>query len=202
MVVTTADRQHFEANKVIICNGHDFRILFPEVFRSIPIEQVKLQMMVTHPVREKITGNLLTGMTIRRYESFKSCDAYRFLSAENSHPELAEKGIHLLFKQRPDGAIVIGDSHVYADVQDGFDSGFEENQYINNLIMTEARRILQLEKPEISACWSGYYAQMKDDSEIFDHTIDNDVHIITGIGGKGMTAGAGFAQEKIKQLFG
>jgi hypothetical protein len=41
------------------------------------------------------------------------------------------------------------------------------------------------------------YAQCKT-SDIFRHTIDGRIHLLTGIGGKGMTGSAGFASENIQ----
>ncbi len=189
-----------DAELAFVCNGRDFQILYPELFREANIEVTKLQMMLTKPVDFKLKGNILTGMTIRRYESFKSCDSYKDLDPSNAHPELAKEGIHVLFKQRPDGTIVLGDSHVYADSSRNFDAGFDEENYINNLIINEAKNILNVPELQIKGYWSGFYAQMKGNEEIYEMTIDNKVHVITGIGGKGMTASAGYAKENIAKV--
>lgn len=199
--VKLANGSTIECEKVFICNGRDFQFLYPEVFKQAPIEISKLQMMVSTPIATSLPGNILTGMTIRRYESFKACPSYHQLDPKNAHPELAEKGIHILFKQRPDGRIVIGDSHVYADSQNGFDAGFEEEELINKLIIQEAKEIIDAPNLEIAATWSGFYAQMKGHEEIFEHTIGSNIHIVTGIGGKGMTASAGYAHEHVQKLF-
>ncbi|HEY4628567.1 MAG TPA: TIGR03364 family FAD-dependent oxidoreductase, partial [Flavobacterium sp.] len=37
--------------------------------------------------------------------------------------------------------------------------------------------------------------------DIFKHTIGDNIHIITGIGGKGMTGSAGFSKENITKIF-
>lgn len=42
------------------------------------------------------------------------------------------------------------------------------------------------------------YTQCKT-SDIFRHSIGDRIHLLTGIGGKGMTASAGFAFENIKK---
>lgn len=199
--VKLANGKTVECEKVFICNGRDFQILYPEIFKNAPIEISKLQMMVSTPIHTPLPGNILTGMTIRRYESFKECPSYGLLDPKNSHPEMAEKGIHILFKQRPDGRIVIGDSHVYADKSTGFDAGFEEEELINQLIINGAKEIIDVPNLQIAATWSGFYSQMKDHGEIFEHTIDDNIHIVTGIGGKGMTASAGYAHERVQQLF-
>ncbi|WP_430404724.1 TIGR03364 family FAD-dependent oxidoreductase [Fluviicola sp.] len=199
--VKLANGNTVECEKVFICNGRDFQFLYPDIFKQAPIEISKLQMLVSTPIATSLPGNILTGMTIRRYESFKECPSYGQLDPKNAHPELAEKGIHVLFKQRPDGSIVIGDSHVYADNATGFDAGFEEEEKINQLIINEAKEIINVPNLQIAATWSGFYAQMKGHGEIFEHTIGSSIHIVTGIGGKGMTASAGYANEHVQKLF-
>ncbi|MNL62615.1 hypothetical protein D3C87_1866500 [compost metagenome] len=57
---------------------------------------------------------------------------------------------------------------------------------------------MQLDNWNIAQNWAGFYAQHED--EIFCHTIDNRIHIVTGIGGKGMTTSAGFAQHNISKV--
>lgn len=197
----TANQQSFSAEKIFICNGRDFQFLYPDIFRENEIEISKLQMLVSEPVDFDLKGNILTGMTIRRYESFKSLPSYAKLNPANAHPELAEKGIHVLFKQRPDRSIVIGDSHVYADLKTGFDAGFEEDERINQLIINEAKRILNYDQLKIRATWSGFYSQMKDHRDLLELDVEPNIHIITGIGGKGMTASAGYAEEHIRKLY-
>lgn len=52
---------------------------------------------------------------------------------------------------------------------------------------------------DIAALWNGYYL-VHPDREIFTETIDEVIHIVTGIGGKGMTTGPGFARAHIDAL--
>jgi hypothetical protein len=42
---------------------------------------------------------------------------------------------------------------------------------------------------------------MKGDEEIFQHQVTSNIHIATAIGGKGMTASAGFSKEHIEKIF-
>jgi hypothetical protein len=63
-------------------------------------------------------------------------------------------------------------------------------------MLSEARKIFDLETWELRESWFGLYAQCKN-QEIFRHTIDGNIHILTGIGGKGMTGSLGFAQSNI-----
>lgn len=198
----TSNQGKILASKAIICNGKDFRLLFPEVFSKSAIEVVKLGMMVTNPMPEvKLPGNILTGLTIRRYESFKALEGYKNLNWENVNQEALNYGIHILFKQRVDGSIVIGDSHLYADAAKNEELGFDIEMSINQIILDEAKKILNLPNWDIQHYWNGFYSQMKGNEEIFDHSISKNVKVVTAIGGKGMTASAGFAKESIDNFF-
>lgn len=200
--IQTSTHEIFSAARIIICNGRDFRILYPEVFSQSNIEVVKLNMMVTKPMPEvKLPGNILTGLTIRRYESFKALNGYKNLNWDNVNHEALRLGIHILFKQRIDGSIVIGDSHQYADASKNEELGFDIDMSINQVILDESKKILNLQNWDIQHYWNGFYAQMKGDEEIFDVKISSNIKIVTAIGGKGMTASAGYSKESISKFF-
>jgi glycine/D-amino acid oxidase-like deaminating enzyme len=156
---------------------------------------------VPHP-NIKLQGNILTGLTIRRYESFKSLPSYAQLDKNEVNPFAVENGIHILFKQRIDGSIVIGDSHHYADSSNTDDLGFDVDQRVGEVILSEAQKIIHLPDWKLSQSWNGFYAQMKGEEEIFEHSPSENVHIVTAIGGKGMTASAGYALANCQQIFG
>lgn len=205
-IITLANRRRFQAEKVIICNGSEFRLLFPEVFAESGLVVSKLQMMQTVAMPQvSLPGNILTGLTIRRYESFTECPSYAHVTTATADrsPHLAELqkwGIHILFKQALDGSIILGDSHEYAGAATVDDLDFDTKDHINNLMLAEARRIVQFPVDQISRTWAGFYAQTP--NEIFEHDVDENIHIVTGIGGKGMTSSAGYAEQKIGQLLG
>jgi FAD dependent oxidoreductase TIGR03364 len=191
----------FTSNKVIVCTGRDFRHLFPQVFYNSDIEVSKLQMMKTVPQENySLKGSILTGLSIRRYESFRECPSYISLSTAVTEDRLKKWGIHILFKQAADGGIIIGDSYEYADAKDQDRLGFDIKQEINHVITAEAKRIFDLPSWEITRYWNGYYAQSKT-SDLFKKEIQPNIHVITAIGGKGMTGSAGLAEEIIQQLF-
>jgi FAD dependent oxidoreductase TIGR03364 len=193
--------EQFQTGKIIICSGREFRMLYPEVYRNSDLVVSKLQMMQTFPMPEvSLPGNILTGLSIRRYESFEQCPSWS--SKDNSvyKQELFDHGIHILFKQAIDGSIIIGDSHEYAPAAEIDRLGFDVNHEINELILEEAKRIVNLPDWRIQKSWNGYYAQVKN-GDLFHHHIDENIQIVTGIGGKGMTSGLGLAGANIKQTF-
>ena len=190
----------YTAPKAVVCSGRDFKILFPEVFSQSGIRLCKLHMMATEPMPEvQMPGSILTGLSIRHYESFQRCPSFEQLkNAPYHNDELRKYGIHILFKQRNDGAIIIGDSHEYVPVDQSETLDFGLNMYINDLILQEAQRIMHLPSWKIQNYWAGFYA--KHPNEVFEHNIENKIFIATGIGGKGMTTSAGYAKHHIEQV--
>jgi glycine/D-amino acid oxidase-like deaminating enzyme len=171
------------------------------LFDNSGLEISKLQMMRTKPLAHiHLPGNILTGLTIRRYESFEEyCPSFQTIPMPDHYQELRNYGIHILFKQATDGSIIIGDSHEYAAGNRLDELGFSVSSYINELMITEANRIMPMDRTWISSSWAGYYSQHKD--HILEIDVSPRIHVRTGIGGKGMTASAGYAEQSIGKLF-
>ncbi|GAA4499444.1 TIGR03364 family FAD-dependent oxidoreductase [Hymenobacter ginsengisoli] len=198
--VVDARGQRYRAAQVLVCTGRDCQFLFPEVFAQSDLQLCKLQMLATYPQpRVQLPGSVLTGLSIRRYPAFRNCPSFAQLLAEPAPEALQRWGIHLLFKQALDGSIIIGDTHEYAGLADAAKLDFNNADELNQLMLGEARRILDLPDWRIQRTWNGYYTQPKA-GEIFQHSPDPRIHLVTGIGGKGMTSACGFAAQHIARL--
>lgn len=130
--VLSASGSVYQSYKVIICNGSDFKSLYPELFANSGLEVTKLQIIQTVPQPSQyiLPRSILTGQSIRRYESFHECPSYLEIKKKEDPNSLEKKwGVHILFKQATDGSVIIGDSHQYAD-----DLGFDLQQNINDFI--------------------------------------------------------------------
>ncbi|WP_111309189.1 TIGR03364 family FAD-dependent oxidoreductase [Confluentibacter sediminis] len=202
IVLTLATGSVFMASKVIICNGSDFKTLYPSIFNESDLIVSKLQMMATKPQENyRLKGSVLTGLSIRRYEAFEECASYSVIKANENKESLEKKwGVHILFKQAHDGSIILGDSHEYADASEIDNLGFDLNMDIDNFIIHEAKKIINLPNYEIQRRWFGMYSQCKN-ADIYQNTIGTNIHIVTGIGGKGMTGSAGFSKQNINTIF-
>ncbi|MBX2896246.1 MAG: TIGR03364 family FAD-dependent oxidoreductase [Cyclobacteriaceae bacterium] len=197
--VVSSAGQSFTAHKVIICNGSEFKILFADIFEKSGIVISKLQMLRTQPMPAlPLEGNILTGLTTRRYESFEECPSFSKIKTPAHLQELKNWGIHILFKKAMDGSVIVGDSHEYVEVGKE-EPGYEINQHINNLMWQEAARIVDMKEWKLSAAWAGYYSQHPQ-KDIVEIDIENRIHIRTAIGGKGMTSSAGYAQKSVQQI--
>jgi FAD dependent oxidoreductase TIGR03364 len=192
--------QRYTAAQVLVCSGRDCKSLFPDVFAQSDLQLCKLQMLATYPLPQvSLPGSVLTGLSIRRYHAFQACPSFAQLQAEALDPALRQWGIHILFKQAVDGSIIIGDTHEYADVVAADDLDFNNADQLNQLMLGEAQRIITLPDWRIQRTWNGYYTLSKS-QEIFQASPDPRIHLVTGIGGKGMTSACGFAQHHIAQL--
>ncbi len=199
--VRTAAGGTFRADRVAVCNGRDFALLFPELFAESGLKVVKLNMMQTVPLPGvRLPGNVLSGLSIRRYESFESCPSRHRLAIPDWQQPYLAGGIHILFKQAPDGSVVLGDSHEYAPVRQAASLDFALRNDLNDLILREARRMMDFPTWQIQTYWAGYYSQTADGGA-FTHVIDDRIHIATGIGGKGMTTAPAFARECLEGMF-
>ena len=199
--IYTARQDCFKAEKVILCSGKEFGILYPEMFEKSDLEMVKLQMLLTKPQKDyTLNGSILTGLTIRRYEAFTECPSYHEIKAKEDSQAFEKKwGVHILFKQRTDGSIIIGDSHEYADVDKVDELSHDIYQSVDDFMIREAKKIIDLPHYDIQQRWLGMYAQCKT-QDVFNEKIGEHIHIVTGIGGKGMTGSAGFAKENILNI--
>lgn len=201
--IRTSGGATFYGEKLIICNGYEYKLLIPEYFAKSGIVISKLQMLRTKPQKNiELQGNILTGLTTRRYESFEyNCPSFKTIKTPAHYMELQKYGIHILFKQAIDGSFIIGDSHEYAGVNEFDELGFKNNHYINQLMLAEASRIVNFDVNDIQETWNGFYPQHPD-KHIVCEDIDDRVYVRTAIGGKGMTASAGYARVSLAKILG
>jgi FAD dependent oxidoreductase TIGR03364 len=197
--IDTASGQTYRARHVFVCSGADLRTLFPEHFTRQGLQLCKLQMLRTVPQAGlRLPTSLASGLTLRRYPSFRLCPSWARLADEAVAPELAQRGIHVLIVQEDDGRLVIGDSHEYrpadyGDLDECLDATTEA------LILDEARRLVRLPCWDVAERWHGIYT-LHPKHEAVEETIDGRIHLVTGIGGKGMTTGPAVARESLERI--
>jgi FAD dependent oxidoreductase TIGR03364 len=191
----------FTAGHVFVCSGADYRTLFPDEFSASGLRICKLQMMRTVPQERVLPHALLSGLSIQRYPAFKACSSYGALDQQPQEEALRKYGIHLLFKQADDGTIVIGDSHEYRPLDEAAPLEERTDPRINQAVLEYGQRMVTLPSWEIEGLWNGYYL-MHPERNVLEQDIGGSVHIVTGIGGKGMSTGPGFAEAHIQRVLG
>lgn len=187
-----------QAKQVIVCSGHEFEMLYPEVFAAEPYRKCKLQMMRTGPQPGgwEMGPSLAAGLTLRFYPAFQICDSLAALERriEEETPEYNRWGIHVMASQTSMHEITIGDSHEY-------DLGLEmfDKPEIDELILRYLRGFLRLPDPAIAQRWHGIYAKHPS-KHFLVHDPEPQVRIASVTGGKGMTLSFGFAERMVEEL--
>ena len=224
--IRAANGKAFRTEKVIVCNGHDFKSLYPEKFQQSDLVVSKLQMMQTQAQKNYVLqGSVLSGLAIKNYDAFTECASFAkvkeventinkdfqsndirsdsdsfFQNGANGDKTGTKWGVHILFKQAIDGSVIIGNSHEYAMASEADNLSYELNMEIDNYMLSEAKKIMNLPNYTINQRWIGMYSQCKF-RDLFQEMVDTNVHVVTGIGSKGITTAAGLAKENIQALF-
>jgi len=195
-IVRTA-RESWNVERVVVCGGHDFLSLYPEVFSASGLFRCKLQMMRSRPQPPgwRLGAAIAGGLTLRFYPSFRLCSSLpaldRRVAAET--PEFDRYGIHVMASQTPEGQVTIGDSHEYGPAVNIFDK-----PEIDHLIGKYLRAFLDLPVPEIAERWHGIYSKHPEHA-FFAATPEPSVRIVTGLGGAGMTLSFGVAEKTCEE---
>ncbi len=101
-IVTDARGDRYAAGPVVVCDGADCHILFPDLFAASGLRMCKLQMMRPAPRPGAVLPHaVLSGLSIRRYPAFASCPSYGLLRDQPIDVFIRDHGIHLLFKGLP-----------------------------------------------------------------------------------------------------
>ncbi|MBT9483415.1 TIGR03364 family FAD-dependent oxidoreductase [Sediminibacterium sp.] len=188
----------FNADKIFICSGQDIETLFPEVFTSIPIVKCKLQMMrMSMPTNKSIGTSICGGLSLLHYSSFKNAPSLSKLQDKmlTEMPEYLKHGIHVMVSQHELGELTVGDSHEYGYTFDPFDQ-----QYINDLILRYLNTFIDASNWGVIATWNGVYPKMKDGSSWFFSEPINEVYLLNGLGGAGMTLSFGVAEKMVTKV--
>ena len=118
------------------------------------LRRVRLQMLETAPLADRLTTALADADTLRYYPAYEV--APLSLLGEQGAVAAAHH-LQLLVVQRPDGGLTIGDTHAY---EEPFDFALCEDP--TEELLGRARRILGTELPPVRRRWEGVYAQCLD----------------------------------------
>ena len=178
-----------------ICSGENFELYTPDK----DLLRVKLQMMRTapQPYQWKLGPAICGGLTLLHYDSFKHISSLQQLKIriEKEKPLYIKYGIHVLISQHGNGELILGDSHEYGNTLDPFIS-----EEINTLIIKEINRIYLIPELTIDQKWIGIYAKYPGFSE-YVKKIHDDITIVNGLGGAGMTLSFGLAEEVVSGTY-
>ena len=188
----------FNADKIFVCSGPDIETLFPDTFNALPIVKCNLQLIrMTLPMHQSIATSVCGGLSLLHYNSFKQAPSLSVLRLKiaSEMPAYIQHGIHVMVSQHEAGELTVGDSHEYGFTFEPFDQ-----QYINQLILQYLNRFMNAESWQLTATWNGVYPKMTDGSSWYFSEPINDVYILNGLGGAGMTLSFGVAEKMIEEV--
>jgi D-hydroxyproline dehydrogenase subunit beta len=195
--VASTSRGDIRAERIIVCVGHDLDYLFPDLAAEREVERCALQMMrVGAPSGLVLRPAVLTGTSMLRYPAFAETDAAAALRTEltEARPDLLEIGANVMFTQRPNGTLIIGDSHRYRKTMDPFLA-----EKTSAILLKEIERILGAGALRVKERWQGVYASSPLQSFLSEEVAPGvTVAIVTS--GVGMTISFGLAEKTFARI--
>ncbi|MFW0772680.1 TIGR03364 family FAD-dependent oxidoreductase [Paenarthrobacter nitroguajacolicus] len=195
-VTVQTSRGELRAKQVFVCVGHDVDYLFPVLAEEHKIQRCALQMsLAAKPSGVEFAPAVLTATSMLRYPAFTDMPAAAALRSEvlEKQPELLEIGANVMFTQRPDGTIILGDSHHYHRTADPF-----LDESVTDTLNTEITGRIG-EPLEIIQRWQGVYAS-SDVAPILVREVQPGVTVVSVTSGVGMTLSFGLAHRNVSRL--
>ncbi|MFC7616499.1 FAD-dependent oxidoreductase [Actinokineospora soli] len=178
--------------------GHDVDRVLPEVADEAGVTRCRLRMFeVAAPGGRTVRPAVLSGLSMLRYAGMagtpSAADVRARIAAES--PELLDVAMNLMLTQRPDGNLVVGDTHHYALTHDPF-----LDAETDALVLSQAARLLGVPDLTVRRRWTGVYASAEREFLVAaPHPTTRVVSVTSGIG---MTTAFGLAPTVLDDLAG
>jgi FAD dependent oxidoreductase TIGR03364 len=197
-IVPNAVRDHtgawHQCDLVVLCPGAVFTGVVGRYLRSLArdgVRRVRLQMMQTAPMAERLATAVADGDSLRYYPAY-DLPGRSLLPPQTSPAERARA--QLLMVQRADGGLTIGDTHEY-DEPFAFDVDSDAYDHLQ----ARAEALLGASIPRIQRRWAGVYSEISTGSALYHRSEpEPGVVLVTGPGGRGMTCAPAIAEETFR----
>jgi len=176
-----------EADVIVVCPGAETQGPMAQLLVDTPLRRVRLQMLQTEPLGERLTTSIADGDSLRYYPAFRVPSLGRLPAPE---PVVAAHHVQLLVSQRADGALTVGDTHAY---DEPFDFALDEAP--TRHLLERLASFLGRPAPAVTRRWSGVYSQATDDALCWRDQVQPGVWVVTGPGGRGMTLAPALAED-------
>jgi len=182
-------RGDLHADRVVVCVGHDVDRLLPQVADEAGLRRCVLQMLtVRAPGGVRVDPAVLTGSSMLRYPALSATQGARALRRRwtTERPDLLDALVNHMLTQRPDGDLVIGDTHTYARTPE-----FSSSERLDDLLLAETRELLGARDLTVVSRWQGVYADAE--GEFLRAAVAPGVTAVSVTSGIGMTTAFGLA---------
>ncbi len=152
--VVHTSRGDLQADRTVVCAGHDLDRLAPAATEPAGVRRCVLQMLQVAVPRLAVPPAVLTGSSILRYPALSGTKGARALRERWTveRPELLAAGVNHMLTQLPCGDLVVGDTHAYAATPPPWTS-----EELDDLLLAETRALLG--RPvRVVQRWRGVYA--------------------------------------------
>ncbi|WP_417694024.1 TIGR03364 family FAD-dependent oxidoreductase [Roseibium sp.] len=186
------------AESVIICPGDDSVSLFSDRINRFGVSRCKLQMLRVMPDKPAPLGSaVMSDLGLARYLGYAELPEAEALKVllDDVQAEERSNGIHLIVVQSADGSLIVGDSHHYGATPDPFSS-----KHVDDLILAEMDRVLDLGPYSVSERWIGTYATAPDRWRLTDAP-DPATRIVVVTAGCGASTAFAIGEETISDLY-
>ncbi len=197
--VVHTGRGDVTGDAVVVCAGHDLDRLLPAVADDAGVRRCELQMLqVRVPGGIILAPALLTGSSMLRYPAFAGTDAAAAMRRRwaDQRPEMLAAVVNHMITQRPDGDLVVGDTHAYARTPHPFDPPGSER--LDDLLLAETRTLLGRDDLQVVHRWRGVYASAG--ADFLRAAIGPGVVAVSVTSGIGMTTAFGLAPDVLDAL--
>jgi len=186
-----------QCDLVILCTGAAFTGVvgrYQSFLARDGVRRVRLQMMQTAPLAERLSTAVADGDTMRYYPAYDLPGRYLLPPP----PPVAEQTrAQLLLVQRADGGLTIGDTHEYAEP---FAFDVDEDAYDH--LRARAEALLGAPIPRVQRRWAGVYSEVGPEAAghaLYHRSeVEPGVVLVTGPGGRGMTCSPAIAEETFR----
>jgi FAD dependent oxidoreductase TIGR03364 len=186
-----------QCDLIVLCTGAAFTGVvgrYASYLARDGVRRVRLQMMQTAPLAERLATAVADADTMRYYPAYD-------LPGRQLLPPQAAVAEHtraqLLLVQRADGGLTIGDTHEYTEP---FAFDVDEDAYDH--LRARAEALLGAPVPRVQRRWAGVYSEVN--SQAAPHAlyhrseVEPGVVLVTGPGGRGMTCSPAIAEETFR----
>jgi FAD dependent oxidoreductase TIGR03364 len=187
-------RGDIRAEAIAVCVNGDVDQLLPDIAEQHGVERCGLDMLLADGVGLAIP--VLTGSSMLRYSAFPSTSAAAAVRERHAReaPEIVERDVNQMYAERPDGTLIVGDTHYRGTAIEPFqdEQAFVLLERLGAELFGRPLRVRQR--------WQGVYASAP---EPFLVAAPHDgVRVVSVTTGIGMTTGLGLAASVVDELFG